>query len=116
MAPFSATEIMLCYFVTSLAQGGYCGDNYLVATLYESLSLSRLRLVQNGIRRERTYSGHAPQSRLPVTLPLSNVSTPAEGGRHTRSGCGGLQRGCGSSGGGGGGVGACCYIFRRCTS
>ena len=83
-APFPVSETLLCYFVTALAREGIAPATirtYLAAVRHgqimrgfteprESSSLPRLRLVQNGVRRERTFSGSAPQERLPVTPPL----------------------------------------------
>lgn len=63
--------------------GGHCTDDYQDisgGSPRESLSLPRLRLVQNRIRREHAYSGHAPQLRLPLTLPLLQRIRPHVGG------------------------------------
>ena len=84
---------MLCYFVTSLVWEGIAPatiKTYLAAVRHaqiimdhpqprESSSLPRRRLVQNGIRRERTYSGQAPQSHLPLTPPLRKHPPPRRG-------------------------------------
>ena len=94
MSPFPVSETMLCYFVTSLAQEGIAPTTirtYLAAVRHtqiirghaeprESLTLPRLRLVQNGIRRECAYSGHTSQLRLPLTPPLLRRIRPRRGG------------------------------------
>lgn len=84
-APFPVSETLLCYFVTSLAQQGCAPSTiktYLAAVRHaqimrehpeprETSSLPRLRLVQNGVRRERaeSNSAHSP-TRLPISPPI----------------------------------------------
>ena len=98
-APFPVSETLLCYFVTSLAREGIAPATictYLAAVRHaqimrghpeprESSSLPRLRLVQNGARRERASSGPSPPTRLPITpphlwrlRPLDGVATSYE--------------------------------------
>ena len=43
----------------------------------ESSSLPRLRLVQNGVRRERAHLGPFPQARLPLTPPILGRIRPS---------------------------------------
>ena len=89
--PFPASET-LCYFVTSLTQEGIAPATirkYLAAVRHaqimrghpepqESSSLPRLRLVQNGVRRERASSGPSPPTRLLITPPhLRQLRAPA---------------------------------------
>ena len=72
---------MLCYFVTFLAQEGISPatiKTYLAAVRHaqvvrgfpeprESSTLPRLRLIQNGVKRQRSLAGQATQERLPIT-------------------------------------------------
>ena len=90
------SETLLCYFVTSLAQGG-CAPatikTYLAAVRHaqimkghpeprEASSLPRLRLVQNGVRRERAESTSARQPvRLPITPHILRRLRPSPGSR-----------------------------------
>lgn len=94
--PFPVSELMLCYFITSLAREGIAPatiKTYLAAVRHaqiiqghpeprESSALPRLRLVQNGIRRERAESSpvHSP-TRLPITPPLLRLLRPPEGSK-----------------------------------
>jgi len=89
-ALFPVSETLLCYFVTFLARDGVAPATirtYLAAVRHaqiirgwpeprESSSLPRLRLVQNGIRRERAARGTTPQQRLPITPPLLRLLRP----------------------------------------
>ena len=82
--PFPVSETLLCYFVTALAREGIAPATikiYLAAVRHaqimrglpeqrESSTLPRLRLIQNGVRRERARTGPAPAARLPITPPL----------------------------------------------
>ena len=89
--PFSTTETLLCYFVTSLAEGG-CAPatikTYLAAVRHaqimrghpeprESSSLPRLCLVQNGVRRKRAEAGHLPDCHLPITPSILRLLRPS---------------------------------------
>lgn len=89
-SPFPVSEIILCYFVTSLAQEGIAPatiKTYLAAVRHaqvvrgypeprESSTLPRLRLIQSGIRRERARIGTGPPTRLPITpLLLRRIRT-----------------------------------------
>ena len=83
-APFPVSEIILCYFVTSLAQEGIAPATikiYLAAVRHaqvvrglpeprESSTLPRLRLIQRGIRRDRARAGLVSTQRLPITPPI----------------------------------------------
>jgi hypothetical protein len=89
-APFPVSETLLCYFVTALAREGIAPATirtYLAAVRHaqimrslpeprESSSLPRLRLVQNGVRRERANSDPASQERLPITQPILCLMRP----------------------------------------
>ena len=92
--PFPVSELMLCYFITSLAREGIAPatiKTYLAAVrhaqiiqghqvLRDSSALPRLSLIQKGICRERAESSpaHSP-NRLPITLPLLRLLRPPEG-------------------------------------
>ena len=45
----------------------------------ETSSLPRLRLLQNGVRRERVESANAPLHRLPITIPILRLLRPLPG-------------------------------------
>ena len=89
-APFPVSETLLCYFVTALARDGIAPATirtYLAAVRHaqiirglpeprDSSALPRLRLVQNGVRRDRATSGPAPRERLPMTPPLLRLICP----------------------------------------
>ena len=79
------SESVLCAFVAGLAQQGLTPGTirtYLAAVRHaqivrgfpeprEQSSLPRLRLLQNGVRRDRAESGRAtPRPRLPITPPI----------------------------------------------
>ena len=87
------SETLLCYFVTSLAQGG-CAPatikTYLAAVRHAQImrghpepretSLPRLRLVQSGVRRERAESTSIHQPvRLPITPHILRRLRPPPG-------------------------------------
>ena len=78
--PFPASELVLCYFVVSLAGQGLAPatiKTYLAAVRHAQITrglpairqgeLPRLQLVQTGVRRERAYQGPAAQPKLPVS-------------------------------------------------
>ena len=89
--PFPVSEPLLCYFVTSLAREGVAPSTvrtYLAAVRHAQImrghhgpwelsSLPRLRLVQNGVRRERALTGQ-PQTRqrLPITPTILRKIRP----------------------------------------
>ena len=94
LSPFPVSETLLCYFVTSLAQEGVAPTTiktYLAAVRHaqiirghpeprETSSLPRLRLVQNGVRRERAESSPAQlPTRLPITPSLLRLLRPPPG-------------------------------------
>ena len=80
-SPFPVSEMLLCYFVTSLARDGLAPatiKSYLAAVRHaqimrghpeprETSALPRLRLIQSGVRRERARTGPPPATRLPIT-------------------------------------------------
>lgn len=80
-SPFPVSETLLCYFVSSLAQEGITPATikiYLAAVRHAQIvrghpeprgssTLPRLRLIQNGIRRERAHSAPNSGGRLPIT-------------------------------------------------
>ena len=88
--PFPVSETILCYFVTYLARQGTSPASiktYLAAVRHaqivqghpeprQSSSLPRLRLVQNGIQRERASSGTMLPIRLPVTISILRQVRP----------------------------------------
>ena len=89
--PFPVSEPLLCYFVTYLAREGVAPSTvrtYLAAVRHAQImrghpgprelsSLPRLRLVQNGVRRERALTGQ-PQTRqrLPITPTILRQIRP----------------------------------------
>lgn len=82
--PFPVSEIILCYFVTSLAQEGITPatiKTYLAAVRHAQIvrglpepraaASPRLRLIERGIRRERARIGAVSATRLPITPPAT---------------------------------------------
>ena len=83
-SPFPVSEMILCYFVAALARQGTSPATirtYLAAIRHAQIvrgfpeprqlsSLPRLRLVQNGVRRERAVSGSNTPRRLPITADI----------------------------------------------
>ena len=86
--PFPVSEALLCYFMTSLAREGVAPSTvqtYLAESITprshpgpcDLSSLPRLRLVQNGIRRESALTGQpSVRQRLPITPVLLRQMRP----------------------------------------
>ena len=89
-SPFPVSETVLCYFVTALASQGTSLATirtYLATVRHAQVvrghpeprqlsSLPRLRLVQNGVRRERAVSGANTAVRLPITASILHRIRP----------------------------------------
>ena len=97
ITPFPVSESQLCYFVTYLARQSISPatiNTYLAAVRHAQIirghpeprqasSFPRLRLIQNGVRRERARAGPVVARRLPITpailrqiRPLCNPAEP----------------------------------------
>jgi len=89
-SPFPVSEARLCYFVAMLAGQGVSPTTiktYLAAVRHAQIirghpeprqlsSLPRLRLIQNGVRRERARTGPASATRLPITPAILRQIRP----------------------------------------